>query len=237
MKKKWIIMLCAVLLLSGCASTEKNSKETAVSSQQIQEEESVTTSSPQTETEANTEQTGGLADGEEMVEIPFGYQLDSGYKEYFTLMMPAATTFYGGTSDGGNSSVEGGKDCREFALEAKDAHLDYAAFSDDTYFNGTVNLVIYNMGQEFAAFSEAWLESGKSTLSSYEISTNEGEQEGYQWVEIFGAGQDGIFQYNVLMELDDKMAVAFSIYGGKEGQVHDMSTAHSYFFEAFIRSR
>lgn len=238
MRKKWMVILCAALLLSGCANTGNNDKETAASSQQqTLAEESVSDGSIQTNTEEYSEKSDGSLNGEDMVEIPFGYQLDSGYKEYFTLKMPASATFHGGTSDRGNSSVSGGKDCKEFVSEAKDAHLDYAAFADNAYFNGTVNLVLYNMEQDFSAFSESWLESGKSTFSSYDISTNEGDQEGYQWVEIFGADQGEVFQYNILMELDDEMAVAFSIFGGEEGQIHDLNTAHSYFFEAFKRNQ
>ena len=229
MKKKLILMLCMGLVLTGCAKAEGN-KQTAESVQnQTDSEEISDTSDDLNNTEAETIQSG---EPSEMVEIPFGYQLETGYKQYFSFEIPAAATFSLGTSNGGNESVEGGMDCAAFASEAEGEQLDYATFSDTDYVNGTITVTVHNLGQDFNTSADIWMEYAETALSSFEITKDSGEGNGHIWKEVYGLNENGSFQYNVLVKLDEQIAAEFSILGGSQGQIHDYDEVHSYFFDA-----
>lgn len=232
MKKKLILMLCLGLVLTSCAKTEKNHQTTEVVQKQTSAEETSDTADSAEATEAVTAQSEESSDKTEMVEIPFGYQLETGYNQYFSFKMPAAATFSLGYSNGGNDSVEGGMDCAEFAPEAEAAQLEYATFSDPDFINGTVTITVHNLGHDFDTAAESWMESAETALGSFKVTKDSGEINGYTWQEIYGLNDNGSFQYGVLVKLDDQIAAEFSLLGGSQGKIHDYDEVHSYFFDA-----
>ena len=237
MKRKVVILLCAVMFVCGCSGDKKEEKTDSETPVELIEQ------SDRDEMENNDSFVEGVPEVKEevenfektIVESPFGYQFDSGDQELFRLKIPSTWYFSTGSSQQGEHVIDDKKSGVELSAEAESLQLDYALFSAAEDFNGTVSISSYYNGNDFTVTKDAWLGALNSRLSEETLKESSGEKDGYQWTEMYWT-KGGNYEYHLLMDMNGEMAFVFDVSGAEKSEMNDFEKLHLYFMDGIIRT-
>lgn len=235
MKKLIAAFICMMIFLTGCEGDSGKSTN-SVQAESKSMETSMNNESQMEGMEAESQESNNVAavDPGELIEIPFGYVTDSGYKEYFTFKIPGTTTFVGGTTkDNMPAEAEGGT-CKDFEPFAGNAQLIAASFVDNVLFGGAIFVDGTTYLGSFEESAEAFLE-GTNDSTEFQFTRDSGETNGIKWYEAYGINSSGTYDYYLLFDMGDQIEFYVTLYGAKGTLTYDQVSMHDYFINAISK--
>lgn len=233
MKKIAVLLMCMMLGLTACSGGSQNVKGDKTQPSSSQEGQGTETAAPESKETAGPS-AAQLSDTE-LVEIPFGFTNGDTYTTLFTLKMPAATTFIGGTYDNEAGLVDGNKTCQELSADmGADGKMETGSFVDNKLLGGAINVSGWPLNTDFDTYAAEWIANGDTSYVGSATESKSGTADGYKWSEMYGF-KDGNMTYHLLLEMNNDCIYFIDVYGAPGSIVYDWDSAHNYYINAITR--